>query len=147
MPRPVEPCQALGKERLEAACERALAIHSPSYRDASSILKQGLDRQPLLEEGPEQGELPLHANVRGRRLLPLILPLEEEPIMLHQHTLDKLHRLRLTGMAAAFEQQLAQPAGQELSFEERFALLLEQEIALSATTAASHACSRPPNCA
>lgn len=48
--------------------------------------------------------------------------------MLHQHTLDKLHTLRLTGMAAAFEQQLAQPAVQELSFEERFALLLDQEI-------------------
>ena len=54
-----------GKERLEAACERALAIHSPSYRSVSSILKQGLDRQPLSEEEPEQGELPLHANVRG----------------------------------------------------------------------------------
>ena len=48
--------------------------------------------------------------------------------MLHRHTLDKLHTLRLTGMAAAFEQQLAQPAAQELSFEERFALLLDQEI-------------------
>ena len=35
-----------GKARLEAACERALAIHSPSYRSVSSILKQGLDRQP-----------------------------------------------------------------------------------------------------
>ena len=48
--------------------------------------------------------------------------------MLHQHTLDKLHALRLTGMAAAFEQQLAQPTFEELSFEERFALLLDQEI-------------------
>jgi DNA replication protein DnaC len=48
--------------------------------------------------------------------------------MLHQHTLDKLHTLRLPGMAAAFEQQLSQPAVQELSFEERFALLLDQEI-------------------
>ena len=48
--------------------------------------------------------------------------------MLQQHTLDKLHALRLTGMAAAFEQQLAQPTFQELSFEERFALLLDQEI-------------------
>jgi transposase len=54
-----------GKERLEAACERALAIHSPSYRSVSSILKQGLDRQSLPEQEPEQGELPLHANVRG----------------------------------------------------------------------------------
>ena len=48
--------------------------------------------------------------------------------MLHQHTLEKLHTLRLTGMAGAFEQQLAQPAHEELAFEERFALLLDQEI-------------------
>ena len=53
------------KERLEAACERALAIHSPSYRSVSSILKQGLDHQPLPEEDSDQQELPLHANVRG----------------------------------------------------------------------------------
>ncbi len=48
--------------------------------------------------------------------------------MLHQQTLDKLYALRLTGMARAFEQQLAQPASQELSFEERFGPLLDQEI-------------------
>jgi hypothetical protein len=53
------------KARLEAACERALAIGSPNYRSVTSILKQGLDRQPLPEEEPAQGELPLHANVRG----------------------------------------------------------------------------------
>ena len=48
--------------------------------------------------------------------------------MLHRHTLEKLHALRLTGMATAFEQQLAQPASEELLFEDRFALLLDQEI-------------------
>ncbi len=54
-----------GKARLEAACARALAIHAPNYRSVTSILKQGLDRQPLPESEPAQGELPLHANVRG----------------------------------------------------------------------------------
>ena len=53
------------QSRLEAACERALAIGSPSYRSVSSILKQGLDRQPLAEDEPTQAELPLHDNVRG----------------------------------------------------------------------------------
>lgn len=48
--------------------------------------------------------------------------------MLNQHTLEKLHSLRLTGMAAAFEQQLAQPAAQELAFEERLGLIVDQEI-------------------
>ena len=48
--------------------------------------------------------------------------------MLTQHTLEKLHSLRLTGMAEAFEQQLAQPAINELAFEERFGLLVDQEV-------------------
>ena len=48
--------------------------------------------------------------------------------MLHNPTLEKLHALRLTGMAQALSQQLAQPAQEALSFEERFGYLLEQEI-------------------
>jgi len=53
------------KPRLEAACERALAIHSPNYQSISSILKQGLDSQPLLQDDDEPVQLPLHSNVRG----------------------------------------------------------------------------------
>nr|VFJ97370.1 MAG: IstB-like ATP binding N-terminal [Candidatus Kentron sp. LFY] len=48
--------------------------------------------------------------------------------MLQQQTLDKLRSLRLVGIAQAFEQQLTQPATQELAFEDRFGLLVEQEI-------------------
>ncbi len=48
--------------------------------------------------------------------------------MLNQHTLEKLHSLRLTGMAEAFEQQMTQPAAQELAFEERLGLIVDQEI-------------------
>jgi len=47
--------------------------------------------------------------------------------MLPQHTLEKLYTLKLTGMARAFEQQLAQPDLQALCFEERFGLLVDQE--------------------
>jgi len=53
------------KPRLEAACQRALAIHSASYRSVASILKQGLDQQPLQDDQTGQTELPLHTNVRG----------------------------------------------------------------------------------
>jgi len=52
------------KPRLEQACARALAIHSASYQSIASILKQGLDRQPLDGDG-ELSDLPRHANVRG----------------------------------------------------------------------------------
>jgi transposase len=54
-----------GRDRMEAACTRALAIGAHRYRSVASILEKGLDRQPIT--GPAQAELALpdHANVRG----------------------------------------------------------------------------------
>ena len=53
-----------GSARMEAACARATVLGSHRYKSVASILKQGLDRQPL---PAKQAELPLphHANVRG----------------------------------------------------------------------------------
>jgi transposase len=53
-----------GDDRLEAAATRALAIRAHSYRSVESILKAGLDGQPLPgdEPGTTIGD---HANVRG----------------------------------------------------------------------------------
>lgn len=52
-----------GKERLNAACQRALLVGSPSYQSVKSILKVGLDRVPpavgvVLAAGQ-------HENLRG----------------------------------------------------------------------------------
>jgi DNA replication protein DnaC len=47
--------------------------------------------------------------------------------MIHP-TLDRLHDLRLRGMAAAFEEQLQSAAAADLGFEDRLALLLEREL-------------------
>ncbi len=47
--------------------------------------------------------------------------------MLNQPTLEKLHALRLHGMAEGFRAQAEQPGITELSFEERFALLVDQQ--------------------
>jgi len=53
-------------ERLEAACDRALAIDSISYRAVNSILKTGMDRLPDPSDSEPQLDLPVdHANVRG----------------------------------------------------------------------------------
>lgn len=52
-----------GKERLEAACYRALAISSPTRRSILSILEKGLDKQPLQKEKPVP--VKLHENIRG----------------------------------------------------------------------------------
>jgi DNA replication protein DnaC len=48
--------------------------------------------------------------------------------MLIQQTRDHLATLRLTGMLQALEEQLAQPALAELSFEERLSILVDREI-------------------
>jgi DNA replication protein DnaC len=45
--------------------------------------------------------------------------------MLSQPTLEKLHALKLTGMAAAYQKQLEEPETRGLSFEERFGLLVD----------------------
>ena len=59
---------SLGKEysqeRLEAACSRALAIGSPSYKSIQAILKKGLDRLPLQKE-VQQTSFINHSNIRG----------------------------------------------------------------------------------
>jgi transposase len=57
-----------GDERLEAACARAVALASPSYRTVRSILESGADRLPLpgdARQQPAQLSLPRHENIRG----------------------------------------------------------------------------------
>jgi transposase len=56
--------QRYGVARLEAACARALALRAHSYRSVESILKTGLDRQPLPPPAPPAPARP-HANLRG----------------------------------------------------------------------------------
>lgn len=54
-----------GPRRLDAACERALAVGARSYRHIDSILKNNLDRLPR-EEAESGDSTPIdHENVRG----------------------------------------------------------------------------------
>ena len=53
-----------GRERLEAASTRALAVEAYSYRSVESILRTGLDREPQPPR-PVQLVLVEHENVRG----------------------------------------------------------------------------------
>lgn len=48
--------------------------------------------------------------------------------MLTNPTLEKLHALRLTGMAQAFEEQINMPQIDSLSFEERLGLMVDREM-------------------
>ncbi|MGZ5000600.1 MAG: IS21 family transposase [Methylomonas sp.] len=57
-----------GHERLEAACQRALAIHSPYRKSVLSILQAGLDQTPLPPNQTTPAKEPVtpcHDNVRG----------------------------------------------------------------------------------
>ena len=55
-----------GAGRAEAACARALALRAYSYRSVESILRNGLDRQPLPgQQAAPVPAHPAHANVRG----------------------------------------------------------------------------------
>jgi DNA replication protein DnaC len=48
--------------------------------------------------------------------------------MLNHPTLEKLHQLRLRGMAKAFQEQMEQPEVDGLSFMDRLALLIDREV-------------------
>ncbi len=47
--------------------------------------------------------------------------------MLNEQTVEKLYSMRLNGMAEAFGDQMAQPDMNDLSFEERFAFLVDRQ--------------------
>ena len=47
--------------------------------------------------------------------------------MLNQPTVEKLYTMRMRGMAEAFVQQQEDPQTSQLSFEERFALLVDRQ--------------------
>lgn len=54
-----------GRDRLEAACARALRIGAPTYRTVKNILASGVDRCPPEETEPTTRSVPRHDNVRG----------------------------------------------------------------------------------
>jgi transposase len=57
--------KAYPKERVEAACARALEIGAFSYRSVKSILEKGLDQVPL--QKPSTTTSIIHPNIRGAR--------------------------------------------------------------------------------
>src|SRR5450830_149661 len=50
--------------------------------------------------------------------------------MMNNHTIEKMHQLKLSGMAAEFERQMATPSANDLPFEHRMRSLIDHEITL-----------------
>ena len=55
------------RQRLEAACARAVQIRALSRKSVLSILESGLDREPLQQSLEIDAALPSHPNVRGSK--------------------------------------------------------------------------------
>src|SRR5437879_1120681 len=76
---------------------------------------------------PARGRAAAHPHPRPRtRAGPGLLPVKGAP-MLTAPTLEKLHALKLTAMAAAWTEQQHQADMTALAFDERFGLLVEAE--------------------
>ncbi|HXH55327.1 MAG TPA: IS21 family transposase [Gammaproteobacteria bacterium] len=58
-------CKLYSKERLEAACNRAIHYHAFTRRSVAEILKNGLDKQLLIETQSESKVTKHHKNIRG----------------------------------------------------------------------------------
>lgn len=55
--------KSFGKERVEAACQRAIAMGALSYKSINAILKNNMDRRLLVT--PKALPAIAHANIRG----------------------------------------------------------------------------------
>ena len=115
------------RDRLEAACERALAINAISYSSVSAILKSGLDRIEPLRRTRQS-----HAPARQHSWRDLLSIRKGRPLMLTHPMLDQMQTLGLAGMAAAYRQLAEQDNAAALSRDEWLGLMLDREAAMRA---------------
>jgi len=59
----IKLAKPFGRERLDAACARALEINTHSYTSLHSILKNGLDRKPRTRAPPSRACKGMHCLV------------------------------------------------------------------------------------
>jgi transposase len=90
-----------GRERVDAACARAVAIGSPSFKTVQTILKNGLDRAPL-HDPPARATLE-HSNIRGASYFDK----EEESDSRRDHSETRRHEDARDGVDAARDDRLA----------------------------------------
>ena len=112
-----------GRTRMEAACERALAVGAHRYRSVASILDKGLDRQPLVAPTSRTGFAGSRQCARSG-LLPLTrkgIDVDGTNPAYPEGAAPAGHGQRLRGTAAPVRRWPS------LSFDERFGLLVDRE--------------------
>jgi len=109
--------QTYGNERLEAACAMALGMRAGNYTTIRNILKNGQDTgsAPLPTPTPE------HGNLRGQRVA-----VRGGEKMINQ-TLEKLQAIKQAAMVAEYRRQLETRGINDLSFEERLAMIVDAQ--------------------
>ena len=105
--------RAYPAERLEAACRRALAIGTFSYKSVKSVLSTGLGQAGA----GEQRSLSQPTTLASVDRTTTPTPTTERGADDHA-TLDLLNELRPAGMPQAFEEQPGMPDIGELAFED-----------------------------
>lgn len=109
-------------QRLENACRKALSYtSSPSLKSVQSILKSGQDK--LLDEDA----LPKPEEPKAHKFTRAPATTRGGITMLSNETVRKLQEMHLGVMAEAFSTQLQDSQFQTVSFEDRFAMLVDAE--------------------
>lgn len=122
---------------------KRVASHVRSYRQGSfTTLKEHMPKshQNILTDSPfrpirlKESQNLLLTPISGENFITTKLVLDSDRgrryIMLNNQTIEKLYDMKINGMAEAFKEQLGQPSIDELSFEERFALLVNPPVYL-----------------
>ena len=111
---------------------RVAARHHPLQK--RRVDPQTRPRSAAVTRGPESGCRAGPLPIRRPRRMPIsaapTTTIEEITAMLLHPTLDKLRRLRLSGMVAALEEQQHLSEISTLSFEERLGLLVDREMSV-----------------
>ncbi len=102
------------RDRLEAACERALAINAIGCSSVCAILKSGPTAPACLLNRQSHAPARQHP---GRNLLSIR---KGKPLMLTNPTLEQMQTLRLAAMASAYRQLAEQDNTAALSRDEWF---------------------------
>ncbi len=98
------------------------------YRSCLGIMRLAKTYSNQRLEAASQRALQLHACSYTSLRSMLKRSLDHQTTrMLNQPTIEKLHTMKLYGMAEAFCAQTATPDMSQLSFEERFAMLVDQQ--------------------